>query len=79
MSNEVTEFVEKVLAYKTWSDKRKIDALLEYDCNMYTNLGSDSTKTERLDVKKKSRILYRGISKINSEDGKKLLYYMDKD
>ena len=57
MSNEVTEFVEKVLSYKTWSDKRKVDALLEYDCKMYTNLGSDSTKTERQNVKKNSRTI----------------------
>jgi len=76
---QTTNYIEKVLGYKTWSDKRKIDALLEYDCNMYTNLGSDSTKTQVQDVKKKSRAIYRAISKIDSEDGKKLLYHMDKD
>lgn len=76
---QTTNYIEKVLGYKTWSDKRKIDALLEYDCNMYTNLGSDSTKTEVQDVKKKSRALYRAISKVAPEDGKKLLYHMDKD
>ena len=46
---------------------------------MYTNLGSDSTKTQVQDVKKKSRAIYRAISKIDSSDGKKLLYHMDKD
>lgn len=76
---QTTNYIEKVLGYKTWSDKRKIDALLEYDCNMYTNLGSDSTKTQVQDVKKKSRAIYRAISKIDSEDGKKLLYHMDRD
>jgi len=76
---QTTNYIEKVLGYKTWSDKRKIDALLEYDCNMYTNLGSDSTKTQVQDVKKKSRAIYRAISKIDSADGKKLLYHMDRD
>lgn len=76
---QTTNYIEKVLGYKTWSDKRKIDALLEYDCNMYTNLGSESTKTQVQDVKKKSRAIYRAISKIDSEDGKKLLYHMDRD
>jgi len=76
---QTTNYIEKVLGYKTWSDKRKIDALLEYDCNMYTNLGSESTKTQVQDVKKKSRAIYRAISKIDSDDGKKLLYHMDRD
>jgi hypothetical protein len=76
---QTTNYIEKVLGYKTWTDKRKVDALLEYDCNMYTNLGSDSTKTQVQDVKKKSRAIYRAISKIDSSDGKKLLYHMDKD
>ena len=76
---QTTNYIEKVLGYKTWTEKRKVDALLEYDCNMYTNLGSDSTKTQVQDVKKKSRAIYRAISKIDSSDGKKLLYHMDKD
>jgi len=76
---QTTNYIEKVLGYKTWTDKRKVDALLEYDCNMYTNLGSYSTKTQVQDVKKKSRAIYRAISKIDSSDGKKLLYHMDKD
>lgn len=76
---QTTNYIEKVLGYKTWSDKRKIDALLEYYCNMYTNLGLDYTKTQVQDLKKKSRAIYRAILKIDSEDGKKLLYHMDKD
>ena len=76
---QTTNYIEKVLGYKTCTNKRKVDALLEYDCNMYTNLGSDSTKTQVQDVKKKSRAIYRAISKIDYADGKKLLYHMDKD
>ncbi len=40
-----TTDIDKVLSYKTWSNKRKSDELLRMDCNMYCNLGSDSTKS----------------------------------
>lgn len=75
---QVLKFIDKVLGYKTWSDKRKIDSLLEYDCDIYTRLGSDSTKTEIQEAKRKSRAIYRAISKLDPLDGKKLLYHMDK-
>lgn len=76
---ELTKFIEKVLGYKTWSETRKIDALLEYDCNLYTNLGLESTKTERNNAKKKSRVIYRAIKQINKPEGDKLLWHMDKE
>lgn len=76
---ELTKFTEKVLGYKTWSEKKKIDALLEYDCNLYTNLGLESTKKEVNDVKKKSKVIYRAIKQINKPEGDKLLWHMDKE
>ncbi len=63
----------KILGYKTWTDRRKIDALLELDVNMYTNLGTDSTKTERANVAKESRFIYRAIKSIDEALGKQLL------
>tara|TARA_R110001606_G_scaffold175802_1_gene322311 strand:+ start:454 stop:681 length:228 start_codon:yes stop_codon:yes gene_type:complete len=63
----------KILGYKTWSDRRKIDALLELDVNMYTNLGIESTKKERANVAKESRFIYRAIKSINESFGKDLL------
>ncbi|QDP65893.1 MAG: hypothetical protein Tp133SUR523431_17 [Prokaryotic dsDNA virus sp.] len=75
--DEIEIFIEKVLGYKTWSNRKKIDSFLEYDCNMYTNLGIDSTKTEVINTKRKSKKLYKAIQKIDAEQGKKLLYYMD--
>lgn len=65
--------VLKILTYKTWSDRKKIDALLEIDANMYTNLGTDSTKTEIKDTKKASRFIYRAIKSIDENVGKELL------
>ena len=61
------EDITKVLEFKTWTDKRKIDELFRIDCEMYTNLGTDSTKTEREKVKAKSKAIYKSISKIDSK------------
>ena len=47
------ELIDKTYQYKTISNRDKIDRLLEIDSNQYTNLGSDSTKTEKDIVKKK--------------------------
>ena len=63
----------KILGYKTWTDRRKIDALLEIDVNMYTNLGTESTKKDRANVAKESRFIYRAIKSIDEKLGKDLL------
>lgn len=65
--------VNKILNYKTISDKDKIDRLLELDAIMYTNLGSDSTKTDRNETKKKSRVIYRAIKNLDRDLGDMLL------
>lgn len=55
----------------------RINKLLELDAIMYTNLGSDSTKAEKLEVKKNSRIIYRAIKDLDLETGKLLLQHQD--
>lgn len=70
---EQQDKILKILGYKTWSDKRKIDALLELDVNMYTNLGIESTKKDRANVFKESRFIYRAIKSIDEKLGKDLL------
>ncbi len=65
--------IDKILNYKTVSIKDKIDRLLELDANMYTELGSDSTKIERLEAKKKSKVIYRAIKTLNKDLGEMLL------
>lgn len=69
--------LEKIIAYKTWSDKKKIDELLRIDCDMYTNLGIDSTSKDREEVKKTSRYIYRAIQKMDPSIGRSLLFYAD--
>jgi hypothetical protein len=70
--------VDRIIDFATWSKKKKIDELFRIDSYMYTNLGSDSTKKEREDVKRKSRYIYRAIQKINPGLAKDLIYHMDR-
>lgn len=69
--------IEKILGYKTYTPKKKVDSLLEMDAILYTNLGTDSTKTERNEVKKTSRKIYNAIKKVDWQLGCSLLYAMD--
>ena len=68
--------VDKILNYKL-SDRKKIDRLLELDATMYCNLGIESSKSERREVKKQSKIIYRAIKTINKDLGNSLLQAMD--
>jgi hypothetical protein len=70
--------IDKILNYKTISINQKIDRLLEIDANNYTNLGSDSTKTEKELVKKESRFIYRAIRTLDKELGDLFLQHQDK-
>jgi hypothetical protein len=65
--------IEKVLGFTSWSDKKKIDQLFKIDSDLYTNLGSDSTDKERASVERKSKRIYKEISKIDPVIGSELL------
>ena len=69
--------IDKILEFKTWSDRRKIDELLRMDCEMYTNLGIDSTKKEKSEVTKNSRRIYKAIKAIDQKMGQTFLLAMD--
>jgi hypothetical protein len=73
------EDIDKITEYKTWNDKKKIDTLLEIDCEMYTNLGIESPKSLRELTKKNSRKIYRCIKKINPTLGSSLLHAHDSE
>jgi len=72
------EDVEKVVAFKTWSDRKKIDTLFHIDCTQYCNMGIDSTIKEKQEVRTRSRSIYRAIKSIDSALGKLLLDSMDR-
>lgn len=63
------ERIRKIQGYKTWTVKRKVDELLREDAWMYTNLGIDSTATEKKTVKTMSRKIYKAIAAISPLDG----------
>ncbi len=75
---EIEDRILQIVGYKTWTDKKKIDAMLEIDCNQYTNLGSESLKKERDLAKKNSRFIYRAIKSIDFELGNLLYKARDK-
>ena len=74
----LTFMIDKILNYTSISDKGKIDRLLELDCTLYANLGSDSTKREKQEVKKQSRQIYLAIKTLDKTTGDQFLRAMDK-
>ena len=60
------------------SKKKKVDRLLKIDADMYTNMGIDTTTSERKLIKGNSRKIYYAIKKIDTELGTKLIQAMDK-
>ena len=78
MNQSTQSKIDKIVEYKTWPDRRKIDALLEMDCVMYTNLGIESTLEEKRNVKMTSKRIYRGISKIDKTLGDTMIRAMDR-
>jgi hypothetical protein len=57
--------------------RARIDELLELDAMQYQNLGLDSTKVEKLEVKKNSKVIYRVIKDLDAYTGKLLLEHLD--
>ena len=56
---------------------QRVDELLEIDAIQYQNLGSESTKAKKIEVKKNSRFIYRTIKDLDSDTGKLLLQHQD--
>ena len=76
-TDELSEELFKILSYKTYSDRQKIDSMLELNANLHTQLGSDSTKAEKETVKKLSRVVYRAIKTIDLRMGELMLRTQD--
>ena len=74
----LTFMIDKILNYTSVSDKGKINRLLELDSSLYANLGSDSTKREKQEVKKQSRQIYLAIKSLDKATGDMFLRAMDK-
>jgi len=72
------ELIDKIFNYTSISNIEKINRMLEIDAIQYTNLGSDSLKSEKEIVKKNSKYIYKVICKINPEIGRQFLEHQDK-
>jgi len=53
--------------------------LLELDSTLYTELGISSSKKDKQETKKKSRVIYRAIKTFNKSLGNSFLDHMDVD
>ena len=69
--------IDKILEFKSWDTKKKVDELLRIDAALYCSLGSDSTKQERAKVKSNSRSLYMAIKKLDPSSGEMFLRCQD--
>ena len=72
----------KLLAEKITKDfyktvKEKTDDLLQLDAIQYTNLGIDSKKYEKAQVKSDSKFIYKQLKTIDKDLGEQLLTAMD--
>tara|TARA_R100001369_G_scaffold30560_1_gene54365 strand:+ start:1889 stop:2119 length:231 start_codon:yes stop_codon:yes gene_type:complete len=70
--------INKILKYKTYTIRRKIDALLELNANIYCNLGTDSSKAEIAEGKKQSTIIFKAIRTLDKNTGDRFLHTQDK-
>ena len=73
----IRKLAEKIAKDFQLSVKDRTDAILEMDAISYTNLGTDSSKTEKNKVKSDSKYLYKLIKSFNDSDGKLLLNHLD--
>jgi hypothetical protein len=79
MSDEMTI---RLLAQKIAKDyqrtiKERTDDLLQLDAIQYTNLGVDSKKFEKTQVKSDSKFIYKQIKALDEDLGKDLINNMD--
>tara|TARA_R110002153_G_scaffold112788_1_gene254911 strand:- start:137 stop:373 length:237 start_codon:yes stop_codon:yes gene_type:complete len=72
-----TDLAKEIALDFNKSIQERVDALLKADCSNYTNLGIDSTESERLVVKGTSEDIYRLVNLIDEETGKLLLKTLD--
>ena len=67
--NDMYAEIDNIAEAMHLTNKQKLDELLRMDAAMYVNLGTESTKEERHEVKSRSRLIYRTIKAIDMEMG----------
>jgi len=73
----IDELAKEIALDFNRSIRERVDALLELDCSMYTNLGIDSSDEERIKVHETSTYIYKTINLIDEESGDLLITNQD--
>ena len=69
----IRQKIDKIMSYKTYTDEDKIDRLLEINAEIYTNIGTDTNKSEIQQAESDSKYIYRNIQKLDDRVGRLLL------
>ena len=69
----IRQKIDKIMSYKTYTDEHKIDRLLEINAEIYTNIGTDTNKSEIQQAESDSKYIYRNIQKLDDRLGRLLL------
>jgi hypothetical protein len=77
MKEDIKEKALEIAREFNLSIIERTDALLKIDCDMYTQLGSDSTSKEKKEVKATSKQIYKYIKGIDEVSGNLLLKSLD--
>jgi hypothetical protein len=75
--DEIRKLADKIILDYHITIEDKTNRLLQLDAIQYTNLGTESTKGERMGVKANSKYIYKKIKDINPDVGKQLIGNMD--
>ena len=76
--DDIRRLADKIINDFNLTVRDRTDELLKLDAIQYTNLGLDSKKTEKNEVKANSKYIYKKIQDIDPETGKHLIMSMDK-
>jgi len=74
---DIKELAKQIATDFELSIKERTGKLLKLDCDMYTNLGTDSTKAQKQQVKSNSKYIYKAIKGIDETSGSMLLDALD--
>jgi len=69
--------INKILNYKNYSVRNKINALLKISEEINCNLESYSTKLELQNAIKNTKTIYKAIKKLDKNTGERFLKLMD--
>jgi len=77
MKENIRSKAEAIAKDFALSIKERTDELLKLDSEMYMELGKDSTKSQRKEVKQTSKYIFKQLKGFNEADAELLLRALD--